>query len=82
MEEHLPFAVEHDLRGPQTGRAARQTQEDMVGLLPIDNRGEPLGQAHPVPVHGLVDGDAEPETGEVVGHGVGQQWWRWRSGRW
>lgn len=45
MEEHLPFAVEHHLRGPHASRAAGHRQEDMVVLLPIDDRGEPLGQA-------------------------------------
>jgi hypothetical protein len=35
VEEHLPFDVEHDLRGPQAGHAAEHTQEDIVGLLPI-----------------------------------------------
>jgi hypothetical protein len=42
MEEHLPLAVEHQLRGPQADRAAGHAQEDIVGLLPIDDRGEPL----------------------------------------
>jgi hypothetical protein len=25
VEEHLPFIIEHHLRGPQAGRAARHT---------------------------------------------------------
>jgi hypothetical protein len=44
MEEHLPFALEYHLRGPQAGPAPRHTYEDMVGLLPINDRGKPLGQ--------------------------------------
>jgi hypothetical protein len=36
VEEHLPFAIGHPLRGPHVGRAVGHTQEDMVGLLPID----------------------------------------------
>jgi hypothetical protein len=43
IEEHLPLAVEHHLRRTQACRAAGNAQEDMVGLLPVDDRGEPLG---------------------------------------
>jgi hypothetical protein len=84
MEEYLPLAVEHHLRGPQAGRAARQAHEDMVGLLddmvgllPVDNRGEPLGHAQTVPAHALVDGHAKLEAGEVDGDRIGRRQWRW-----
>jgi hypothetical protein len=43
VEEHPPFTVEHHLHEPHVGRAARHT-EDMMGLLLIDDRGEPLGR--------------------------------------
>jgi hypothetical protein len=42
MEEHMPFAVEYQLCRPQAGRATGHAQEDMVGLLPFDNRCESL----------------------------------------
>jgi hypothetical protein len=42
--EHLPFAVEHHLRPPQAGRANGHALEDMVWLLPFDDRGGPLGR--------------------------------------
>jgi hypothetical protein len=43
-----------------------------VGLLPIDDLRELLGQAQPVPVHAHVDGDVELETGEVDGEDSGE----------
>jgi hypothetical protein len=72
MEEHLPLVVKHHLRGPQAGRATIHAQEDMVGLFPIEDRGEPLGQAQPVPAHTFVDGHAKLEAGEVNGDALGR----------
>jgi hypothetical protein len=50
----------------------------MVRLLPIYDRGKPLGQAQHILVHALVDGDTILKTVEVDGHGVMQRWCRWR----
>jgi hypothetical protein len=76
MEEHLPVAVEHHLRGPQAGRATGHTQEDMVGLLPIDDRGEPLGRRSLSQLMPIVDGHTKLEAGEFDGDMVGRRWWR------
>lgn len=63
MEEHLPLTVEHHLHGPQASHGTGHTQEDMVGLLPVDNRGEPLGQAQPILAHAwwMVMPNSKPE---------------------
>jgi hypothetical protein len=54
----LPLAVECHLRGPQARPVDRHAHEDMVGLLPVDDRDEPLVQAQPVPARALADGHA------------------------
>jgi hypothetical protein len=54
-------------RYPTVG-SAEHMQQDMMGLLHINVRREPLRQAQPVSVHALVDGDTEIKTGEV-------RWW-------
>jgi hypothetical protein len=74
MEEHLPFTVEHHLRGPYAGRAAGHTHEDMVGLMPIDDLVEqPLGQAqlsHLMPWW-MVTPNSKPERSMAIGSGDG-----------
>jgi hypothetical protein len=67
VEVHLPDMVEQHLHGPHAGCAASQLQYDLVGLLPIDDRRELLGEAQPVPLQSQVDGDDELEPGEIDG---------------
>jgi hypothetical protein len=50
----------------------------MVGLLPVDDRGDPLGQAQHVLARTLVDGHAKLEVVEVDGDRIGRRWRRRR----
>jgi hypothetical protein len=45
VEVHLPYMAEQHLHGPQPSHAGGHPQDNLLGLLPIDDRRELLGEA-------------------------------------
>jgi hypothetical protein len=73
VEVQRAHAVEYQLHCPHVSRAAVHPQYDLMGLLPIDDQRELLGEMQYVLVHAQVHGDTELKPGEVDGDGLGRR---------
>jgi hypothetical protein len=71
VKVHLTLAVEQHVHEPHAGHTTGHTHNDVMGLLPIDDRCELLGKAQPILGHSHVDGDAKPKPKKSMVMGSG-----------